>query len=129
MAAVILRCAACFSLGHPVHRVYSRSNGLPIAASGQGRTASNLCSLSMQDQSWNLGRFAKTFTSFNGLPFLGPLGKAATVKQPAPVQKGNELVLWSFSDKQQVFSTSPSMPRARGEASLPITALDTSQPY
>uniref|UniRef100_A0A7S0W1H8 NADH:ubiquinone oxidoreductase intermediate-associated protein 30 domain-containing protein n=1 Tax=Hemiselmis tepida TaxID=464990 RepID=A0A7S0W1H8_9CRYP len=66
------------------------------------RRAAAPLSLAMQaDASWNFRRFAKTFTRFNGLPFLGPLGRAATVPQPAPEQRGNDAVLWGFGGISQ----------------------------
>jgi len=59
------------------------------------------------ENSWNFGRFAKTFGFFNGNPLLklipfAPSGEPS-VKQPDPVVSGNELVLWNFQgmDKRE----------------------------
>mmetsp|Transcript_33099 Transcript_33099/g.83517 ORF Transcript_33099/g.83517 Transcript_33099/m.83517 type:complete len:274 (-) Transcript_33099:118-939(-) len=66
------------------------------------RTAAASPSPTMQaDASWNFRRFARTFTRFNGVPFLGPLGKAASVPQPAPAIQGSDAVLWGFAGMSQ----------------------------
>ena len=59
------------------------------------------------EDSWNFGRFAKTFGFFNGNPLLKLIpfvsAGAPSVPQPAPVAvSSNELVLWSFDGMDQV---------------------------
>ena len=88
--------------------------GLPAAASGFGITrARALPSMGTKfvmqraEESWNVGRFAKTFGFFNGnpllrlLPFL-PSGEPS-VRQPKPLSLSrNELLLWNFEGMEQV---------------------------
>lgn len=91
--------------------------GLPAAASGFGITrARALPSMGTKfvmqraEESWNVGRFAKTFGFFNGnpllrlLPFL-PSGEPS-VRQPEPVALSrNELLLWNFDGMEKVSCT------------------------
>ena len=70
---------------------------------GQGRRGDGNCSPVMQgaEESWNLGRFAKTFSFFNGNPLLKLIpfvpSKEPSVRQPPPVSvSSKELVLWRF---------------------------------
>ena len=57
---------------------------------GQGRRGDGNCSPVMQgaEESWNLGRFAKTFSFFNGNPLLKLIpfvpSKEPSVRQPPP---------------------------------------------
>jgi hypothetical protein len=98
---------------------FSVQLGLPAAASGQLGNIRNMRARALRsmgrtqfvmqraEESWNVGRFAKTFGFFNGnpllrlLPFL-PSGEPS-VRQPKPLSLSrNELLLWNFEGMEQV---------------------------
>lgn len=102
LAAVLLACshyAFSFSPSHvPLKRAsqtFAASRCPPLQIQMQKTTPS-------PDKSWNVGRFAKTFTFFNGNPILKlipfvPSG-SPSVPRPDPVQlSSSETVVWDFA--------------------------------
>lgn len=118
----VLQHALCFSTGASISML-----GLRPARAGFPApllTRRQPCGVFMQaEESWNLGRFAKTFGFFNGNPLMRLIpfvsSDVPSVAQPPPVAVSTaELVLWNFEGLDQVdFAT-----RKRGPATLPCAA-------
>ena len=102
VAAVIMACvrpSASFC-------VALRPLAAASALGGKSQERTTRIVMQQAENSWNFGRFAKTFGFFNGNPLLklipfAPSGEPS-VKQPDPVVSGNELVLWNFQGMDKV---------------------------
>lgn len=112
----VLQHALCFSTGASISTSFLRPARAGFPATLRARRRA--CGVVMQaEESWNVGRFAKTFGFFNGNPLMKLIpfvsSDAPSVPQPPPVAVSTaELVLWNFEGLDQVDSCSCKYPSA-----------------
>ena len=104
VAAVLMACVGPSTSFSVALRPVAAASGPGSKPARQERTTRIV--MQQAEDSWNVGRFARTFGFFNGNPFLKLIpflpSDEPSVKQPDPVASGNELVLWNFQGMAKV---------------------------